>query len=371
MEQHGYALRSNEYTRVLTLSGYGMNNMNNMAGMNGMFGFGGMGMNDMSMNYGGGFGNGWNNMGNAGYGFNGYNQTVGYNQSGAYPEMMNQYPKNYMSNTNRFHGNGGNLSQQQRSNRNGSLGAGNNRPQSQSGPQNVRRYQHPRTPRNMAATHTFHSTSLSISKADSVSEQRDGESPAGTADPASEKGNDEQTATSAEPEQGKAEAAEATAEATPADAVAAAEDSTTAEAGVDEPNTLNQIQTVDSVEMDDQGYDQTMMNGNMSMQYPPHMMNQFPNQMNGGFNPNMGFQQNNFGPRGGFNHAYGAATVLTGEPRGVGVAGAPTGPRAMREGRPNTGFSSRANNARYNASVQPSAASITERSRSPSRRARS
>ncbi|KAF2449055.1 hypothetical protein P171DRAFT_518468 [Karstenula rhodostoma CBS 690.94] len=334
-------------------SGYGMNNMN---GMNGMFGFGGnmgMGMNDMSMNYGGNFGNGWNGMGGGGYGFNGYNHTGGYNQSGAYSEMMNQYPKNNMSNQNRFQGNGmGNFAQQ---NRSGSFGAGygsgagmqhNSRPGSRAGPN-----------------------------------QSQGGSRAGTADPTTE-GRDVQASASAEPgQEGKAEsdaaegentADQATAEGTSEEAQHVT-DANAAEPEGEQSSGLNPIQTVESVEMEDQGFDPSMMGG--SMQYPPQMMNSFnSNQMNGAYNHHMGNigYQNNFGPRGGFNNAYGAATVLTGEPRGVGVAGAPTGPRAMREGRPNTGFSSRANNVRFN--PPPSATPAAEApagSRSPPRRARS
>src|SRR5690242_5341453 len=130
--------------------------------MNGMYNsFGGnMGMmNDMSainmMNFGGGYGNGWNGIG-GGYGnFNGFNQMGGYNQSGSYPEMMNQFPKNnfQIQNQNRFPvDQGGALPQQ--SNRTGSQGGSvsgpggqqnvNSRPGSRSGPaRNVRRFHKP------------------------------------------------------------------------------------------------------------------------------------------------------------------------------------------------------------------------------------
>ena len=137
-----------------------------------------------------------------------------------------------------------------------------------------------------------------------------------------------------------------------------------------------------------QDFGPTMMGNGMqpNMGFPLAMMNQFPNQafpnqafsnqafMNAPFDPtmNMGFHQgNSFGPRGGFNAAYGDATVLTGAPQGRGVEGAPTGPRAMREGRPNTGFSSRMNNIRYNPpqkSVTPAKENVP---RSPQRRVRS
>ncbi|OAG04313.1 uncharacterized protein CC84DRAFT_1206033 [Paraphaeosphaeria sporulosa] len=365
-------------------SGYGMNNMN---GMNGMFGFGGnmgMGMNDMSMNYGGNFGNGWNGMGGGGgYGYNGYNHAAGYNQSGAYSEMMNQYPKNNM---NRFQGNGmGNFPQQQ--NRSGSFGGGhagagmqhNSRPGSQAGPNKVRRFPHPRLPKTPKASHSPLIESQRSNAADNpVLRQSEGGSRAGTADPTEVK--DVQASASSEPgQEGKAETAaaegdstayQATAEGTSGEAQDV-KDTNSAGPEAEQSSGLNQIQTVESVEMDDQGFDPSMMGGNM--QYPPQMMNSFnSNQMN--YNHHMGNMgyNNNFGPRGGFNNAYGAATVLTGEPRGVGVAGAPTGPRAMREGRPNTGFSSRANNVRFNPA--PSATPAAEApagSRSPPRRARS
>jgi zinc finger CCCH domain-containing protein 13 len=164
------------------------------------------------------------------------------------------------------------------------------------------------------------------------------------------------------PSEGKDEttgSAQPVSEAVQADAPQEADNLT--EAAENEPNkssNLNHIQTIETIETDSQDYDQSMTDD--VMQYNSQLINQFPRQpshMSGAYDNTMGYHQNNFGHRGGFNHAYGAATVLTGEPRGVGVEGAPTGPRAMREGRPNTGFSSRANNARFNApppSVTPS-----------------
>lgn len=63
----------------------------------------------------------------------------------------------------------------------------------------------------------------------------------------------------------------------------------------------------------------------------------------GGFNP--AFPHNNsnaFGFGGAQGSIAGDVTVLAGgEPKGMGVEGAPTGPKAMREGLPNTGFSGR------------------------------
>ncbi|KAH9868029.1 hypothetical protein IAQ61_007336 [Plenodomus lingam] len=311
------------------------NDFNNMNGMpsNHMYGnFGGnmgmgMGMNDMSamnmMNYGGGYGNGWNGMG-GGYGnFNGTNQMGGYNQSGAYPDMMNQFPKNNFSNQNqnRFHANqGGQNPQRDRNGSRGNFGPAfqnaNSRPESRSGPV----------------------------------QNRDGQSPGGSANAAPEADADgeEAKAPAEDPEQ---------------------EDDANGEA---QANGLNPIQAFESGDADMQNFDQSIMSNAMhpEMAFQQAMMNQIPHQqMDASFDPsmnmNMGYnQQNNFGPRGGFNSgAYGAARVLVGqapEPVGVGVAGAPTGPRAMREGRPNTGFSSRANSTRFPPAAPRSVASAHE-----------
>lgn len=148
-------------------------------------------------------------------------------------------------------------------------------------------------------------------------------------------------------------------------------------------NGLNQIQTVETGDVDADGYNPAMMGNGMQPNMPFHqgMMNQFTNQhMNTAFHPNMNMntgydQHNNFGLRGGFNQgAYGAARVLTGQPSapvGVGVVGAPTGPRAMREGRPNSGYLSRGNMAR-NASTAKSVTSVQDAPpASPQRRVRS
>ena len=361
-------------------SGYGMNNMNGMPGMpNNMYGgYGGnagMGMNDMStMGYGGGYGNGWNGMGGTGYGYNanGYNQMGGYNQSGAYPEMMNRFPKNNYQN-NRFQANGGNFPQQ-RNNRNGSFGgygqgSGVQNPSSRPGSRG-------RQPLSVRPSHKLppippkprwrlpNPASSSPATDKCVPVQRDGKSPDGTADAAAETNVDgEQAKASVEdPSEGKNETtatAEPTTDAAQANAPQQVGNLTkSAEIEANESSGLNQIQTIETVEGYSQDYDHSMMND--GMQYNPQMMNTFAPQqshMNGPWDNGMGYPQGNFGHRGGFNNAYGAATVLTGEPRGVGVEGAPTGPRAMREGRPNTGFSSRANNARFNApppSVTPS-----------------
>jgi hypothetical protein len=363
--------------------------------MNGMYGnFGGnmgMGMNDMSamnmMQYGGGFGNGWNGMG-GGYGnFSGPNQMGGYNQSGAYPEMMNQFPKNNFpnQNQNRFHANqGGALPQ--RNNRNGSQGGfgpglqgANTRPASHGGPsQNVRsiqKYSRP-NPYNRVGISWKTPTDTKPST------QRDGQSPDGNASTAPEaktEGEQEKASTEST-EEGKesgdatavsAEAQNQEASLGPDASQAAATNTNDAVGGTQEPvqdDGLKPIQTVDTGSADMQDYDQSMMGNGMhtGMPYAQGMMNQFPAQhMNASFDPSMNMNMNmnmgyngNFGPRGGFNNgAYGAATVLTGqstEPIGVGVKGAPTGPRAMREGRPNTGFSSRVNSARYAPPPAPS-----------------
>ncbi|KAF2821348.1 hypothetical protein CC86DRAFT_448836 [Ophiobolus disseminans] len=347
----------------------GMNSMdfNSMNGMpNGMYGnYGGnmgMGMNDMSaMNYGGGYG-GWNGMG-GGYNQynNGYNQMGGHNQSGAYPEMMNQFPKNNFSNQNqnRFPANQGGQ-YPQRNMRNGSHGGfgpghqhANSRPGSRGG----------------------------------HAPNRDGQSPDGTANTASDaKAGDEQAKAPAEStEEGKANI-EGTAESTGVQAAPDAATSGTAgdstdpkkDGAEDTPanSGLNPIQTFDSGDADMNDFNQPMMSNGMP--YHHGMMNQGFDQshMDPSFDPSMGMGYNNYGPRGGFNNgAYGAAKVLIdqpAEPIGVGVVGAPTGPRAMREGRPNTGFSSRVNSARF----VPPARSVTSARESaapnsPQRRVRS
>ena len=359
-----------------------MNTMNGMPNMpNNMYnGFGGnmgmAGMNDMSpMNmYGGGYGNWGQGANGAGFGnFNGYGPMGGYNQQ--YPEMMNQFPKNNIPNQNRFHANGGAFPQQ-RNHRNGSFGGhgnqnqnqnhgagpmftpkANSRPESRSGaPQNVRRF-HKVPPITLEhRPNTNNHAQL----------QRDSEVPEGKVEGASEtKAKGEDAKPSAETAQeGKNNVDGAVDSTASPNAVEGDGGSKGVESleqltkpadngssNVPQAGGLNPIQTVDSIEMDHStSYDQPMMvNAMQPNQYPQGMMNNYPNQMpmmNGSYDTNMGYHQNNFGPRGGFNTAYGAATVLVGEPRGLGVAGAPTGPRAMREGRPNTGFSSRMNNQR-------------------------
>jgi hypothetical protein len=377
--------------------------------MNGMYGnFGGnmgLGMNDMSamnmMQYGGSYGNGWNGMG-SGYGnFSGPNQMGGYNQSGAYPEMMNQFPKNNFpnQNQNRFHANQGGA-HPQRTNRNGSQGGfgpgfqnAPGRPGSRGGPlQNVRSTHQRKLPNpSTGIGQTWKSETDAIRLT-----QRDGQSPDGTADPAPEvKAEGDQSKASAEPtEEGKETVGNITVSLdlqAPAEGVgagnaseAAGDDTNQAGDGIQgetQDGGLKPIQTVDSGDADMQAYEQSMMGPGMP--YPQGMMNQFPGQhMNAPFDPSMNMNMNmgyngNYGPRGGFNNgAYGAATVLTGqptEPIGVGVAGAPTGPRAMREGRPNTGFSSRINTGRYAPPPPPKSITSTQDATagSPQRRVRS
>ncbi len=376
------------------------NNMNAMP--NGMYGnFGGnmgMGMNDMSamnmMGYGGGYGNGWNGMG-GGFGngnFNG-NQMSGYNQSGTYPEM-NQFSKNNFPNQNRFHANQGGMNPQ-RQNRNGSHGSfgsgfqnANSRPGSRSGlAHNVRRSRPHLSSRPSPPVDKFPDSATD----NNIPIQRDGSLPDGTADTASAaQAEGEQTNAATEPtEEGKENVDFSQGSANPQ---TAQKTSTSGDESKDvgestnstenNPNEmvqgqgLNQIQTVESVDTDMDGYDHSMSGNHMQqdMGYPQGMMNQ--TQMNPSFDHtmNMGYN-NNYGPRGGFNNgAYGAATVLTGqssEPVGVGVVGAPTGPRAMREGRPNTGFSSRMNNVRYNPPPKAAAPTQIAAPTSPGRKGRS
>jgi hypothetical protein len=340
--------------------------MNNMNGMYGTFGGNmGMGMNDMSaMTYGGGYG-GYNGMG-GGYGnYNGFNQMGGYNQSGAYPEMMNQFPKtNFQNqNQNRFNASQGGAYPQRnmRNGNHGSFGPGsqnaNSRPGSRSGPsQNVRRFHN--APLRPSSSVVGKSSTLSSATDECVSQQRDGQSPNGTANTASEAKADEQAKAPAEStEEGKANnesiAQVAHEAAASGDADKDVTDATNAgrEGGNETTHTsgLNAIQTFETGDADMQDFDQPMMGNDMS--YPQGMMNE-------SFDPNMNLgYNNNYGSRGGFNNgAYGAAKVLVDqptEPIGVGVVGAPTGPRAMREGRPNTGFSSRVNSARFNPPPAP------------------
>jgi hypothetical protein len=367
-----------------------------MNGMpNGMYGnYGGnmgMGMTDMSaMNYGGGYG-GWNGMG-GGYGNynNGFNSMGGYNQSGAYPEMMNQFPKNNFSNQNqnRFPANQGGAFPQ-RNVRNGSQGGfgpgfqnATSRPGSRSGPApNVRRSHH-LTPRPKLLVSTL---PIQASTDKSVLLQRDGQSPDGNADAASDaKTGNEQTKASAEStEEGKANgqgSAESIESQAAQDSAASGDPSKATGEATDaagnassETSGLNPIQTFDSGDADMNAFPQpTMGNG---MAYQQGMMGQGFDQghMGPSFNSNMGY--NNYGPRGAYNNgAYGAAKVLIdqpAEPIGVGVAGAPTGPRAMREGRPNTGFSGRVNSARFVPPPKSVASTHDAVPNSPQRRVRS
>jgi hypothetical protein len=372
------------------------NNMNGMS--NGMYGnFGGnmgMGMADMSaMNYGGGYG-GWNGMG-GGYGNfnNGFNSMGGYNQSGAYPDMMNQFPKNNFSNQNqnRFPANQGGAFPQ-RNVRNGSQGGfgpgfqnANSRPSSRSGPApNVRRFHHlPSRP-----TSSVSKNPIRTATDQRVPPQRDGQSPDGTADAASDaKPGNEQTKASAEStEEGKANeqgSAESTDLQTAKDNAVSGHPSkatgeTTDSSGnsTSETSGLNPIQTFDSGDADMNGFPQLTMGNGMAFQQG--VMGQGFDQAHMGpsFNSNMGY--NNYGPRGAYNNgaygAYGAAKVLIdqpAEPIGVGVVGAPTGPRAMREGRPNTGFSSRVNSARFVPPPKSVASTHDAVPNSPQRRVRS
>jgi len=356
----------------------------------------GMGMNDMSaMNYGGGY-DGWNGMG-GGYGNynNGYNQMGGHNQSGSYPEMMNQFPKNNFSNQNHNHfpaNQGGQYPQ--RNMRDGSHGGSghgrqraNSRPGSRGGAApNVRRFQQlPPRPTQSAGKPTI------PVRTDTSIPQRDGQSPDGNANSAPDaKAGDEQTKASAEStEEGKAtQGAASTDQQDALEASASGDTSKTGgdttdltEDGANEHDAtagLNPIQTFDSGDAEMDEYNQPMMGNGRPYQHG--MMDPGFDQppMDPSFDPNMGMAYNNYGSRGGFNNgAYGAAKVLTNqptEPVGVGVAGAPTGPRAMREGRPNTGFSSRVNNARFNGPPPPrSITSVRESAPpgSPQRRMRS
>ncbi|KAF2875175.1 hypothetical protein BDV95DRAFT_665765 [Massariosphaeria phaeospora] len=318
-----------------------MGNMNGMPSMsNGMYGgFGGNMANMNMMNYGGGFGNGWNGM-NSGYGY----ANGGFNQSGSYPGM--NFPNNSFA-QNRSYAPGGSF--QQRNNRNGSFGGNgigtgpgklpsNSRPGSRAGPaQHVRSF------------HNLPPASATPPRRTDVScpQQSDGQSPAAAREPVV--GN-EQAKTSLETAHEGKDNARDTSDSTSPFTRGGAEVLTPAAGDQGSVGGLNPIQTVDSIETDEPNY------GDMSM---------------GAYVNPMGGYSNDFGGNGGYNTAYGAATVLTGEPRGVGVEGAPTGPRAMREGRPNTGFSSRIYKAQ-STQPPPSATPVQDvRPGSPPRKPRS
>ncbi|KAF2274492.1 uncharacterized protein EI97DRAFT_451591 [Westerdykella ornata] len=339
-----------------------MSNMpNNMYG-----GFGGNmgmpGMNDMSgmnmMNYGSGYGN-WGQGSMSGYeNFNGFNPMGGYNQSGAqYPQMMNQFPKNNFQNQNRFSANGPAFSQQKSMRRGSNFGNQNsgpgfqhdvqNRPGSQNGP-----------PQNNDEETTVPSGD--------ASDVKEGQAkPEGATDAAQGGKADDGGVVEA----GALSSAEATAK----DSKELTQTGDQSHV-VSKADTLNPIQTLDSAE--NQGtYQQAMMAGVVQpiSPHPQDMMGNFLNQGPGMQMPYGGSAMDFRHHHNNYSGAYGAATVLTGEPRGVGVEGAPTGPRAMREGRPNTGFSSRIRSTQYNARAgTPSVTSAHEAvSKSPARRGRS
>ncbi|KAF1961857.1 hypothetical protein CC80DRAFT_198760 [Byssothecium circinans] len=313
--------------------GYGMNNANSMYGGYG----GGMGLGMNPMNYGGGYGNGWGGMGGN---YDGYN--VGHNQSGAFPGMNQFQNKTNFPNQNRFNSNGGPFPQ--RANRNGSFGGGfgpgngfnnaNSRPGSGNGPINhhVRRF-HQYVPHQLPKRPNFPTIAPSpTTKTDQcVPLQRDGQSPAGSAEPTVE--NKTESEHSAEVSaKGKATTQQDANVGESQDGEdAQGVENLTKTAGIEVPesNTLNQIQSVAGDDDDSQNFDYGMQSG---MGFAPNMMGQYPQQpqfMNGPYQPH--YNQNSFAHRGDHNAAYGSSTVVVGEPRGLGVAGAPTGPRAMRE----------------------------------------
>ncbi|KAF2634770.1 hypothetical protein P280DRAFT_523750 [Massarina eburnea CBS 473.64] len=365
---------SNMMGSYMNPMGYGMNNSN---GMYGNYGGGmGMGMNNMgAMNYGGGYGNGWSGMGGANYG--GYNNMGGHNQS--FPGMMNQFPnKSNFANQNRYNPNGPPFPQQ-RANRNGSFGGGfgpgngynantaNSRPGTGNGPHNnhVRRFPKHVSHRLPKRPDTFVDSSppppTKTDQCDPI--QRDGQSPAGSADATVETRTEKEHTAEASVE-GKDDAQTTTDEGADGEKAQGA-DPLTETAGTEAPasNTLNQIQTVDTNDDDSQNFDYGMQPG---MGYGPHMMDQYPQQQpytNGAYQPQY---NQNFGHRGDHNAAYGSSTVVVGEPRGLGVAGAPTGPRAMREKNNFKG----PHNPRFNSQAPRTAPTQPSTSGSPPRESR-
>lgn len=356
-----------------------MNNMNSMNNMYGTFGGNmGMGMNDMSamnmMNFNGGYGGGYGGMG-SGYGsYSGPNQMGSYSQSGLYPEMMNQFPKNNYLNQgqNRFHANqGGGYLQRDRKGSRGSFvtnpQGGSSRPHSRSDQaQTVRPFRHSsfRTSPSVA-DYAQTQTDMSVSK------QQEDQSPDGNAGPAPE--------AEAEGEQSRACADVAEDGKNNVNANEASGDASGETVTEMSNRPIETLETGDGDDGEDDNnneYHHSALGSNVPQNtffssFDQDMAMDMGTNMN--MNMNMGFGQqqqqqhhrhhyHNFHPRGGYNNsgAYGDARVLTGspaEPMGVGVAGAPTKPRAMREGRPNTGFSSRMHSGRF---IPPPAKSAAE-----------
>ncbi|KAF2803570.1 uncharacterized protein BDZ99DRAFT_576053 [Mytilinidion resinicola] len=403
----------NNYSSMMSMPGMNMGPMSQ--GMFGGFGGQGMGMNgmagmNMGMNYGGGYGAGWNGQQMSGGHFGGANAGYypggGYNQSsqGNFPHQMHQqqFPKNNFQNQNRFQGQG---AYPQR----GGFGRGHqgnlatqNHGQTY-GQNQVPTYQNHSEQKSDDTTDRQTSSGLQDSSIrmtveqsqvppDTEAEGVDG-GPEKPSDSAENLGPDVSTGNSdikAEGEQNansinasgseheNNETLETSALTRPAEGFA---EDTSMNANMDTPTQQFQpIATVDTSEPYSQPFDHQNMNMNMGMEMgmSHDMMGQvYPGQahqvgiMNGyshrgragargGFGRGAGHDfRGGFGGRGvqgggfmstgafgGSNTAVlphsGDVTVLTpGEPRGLGVEGAPTGPKAMREGRPNTGFASR------------------------------
>ncbi|KAF2497912.1 hypothetical protein BU16DRAFT_580481 [Lophium mytilinum] len=405
----------NNYSSMMGMPGMNMGPMSQ--GMFGGFGGQGMGMSgmagmNMGMNYGGGYGTGWNGQQMSGGDFGGANAGYypggGYNQSsqGNFPHQMHQqqFPKNNFQNQNRFQGQGaypqrggfgrghqGNLATQNQ----GQAYGQNQVPTSQ----NHSEQKHDdTTDRQTSSGLQDSSIRMTVEQSQAPPDtEADGVegAPEKASDSAENPGLDASTGNSdikAEGEQNANsinasgseletnEIVDATALTRPAEEFA---EDTSMNANMDTPTQQFQpIATVDTSEPFSQPFDHQNMNMNMNMGmgmgmshdmmgqvYPgqPHqmgMMDPYSHRgrggARGGFGRGVGHDfRGGFGGRGvqgggfmatgafgGSNTAVlphsGDVTVLTpGEPRGLGVEGAPTGPKAMREGRPNTGFASR------------------------------
>ncbi|KAF2201803.1 hypothetical protein GQ43DRAFT_21203 [Delitschia confertaspora ATCC 74209] len=383
-----------------------MSNMNNMmsmfpmvGGQMGMAGMNGMGAMNPGMNY-GMMGNNWNGQMNGGYGMgmNGNFPMNGYNQSGgAHYSEMNQFPRNNFHKQNRFHGQG-NYAQTRHFGRGAHQGHGNYGYHNQGqgfGAQRMNPYQAggrvgsqdmdlPRpTSQDHRPSNQFSAETAQPSQKNDLNalNEKKLKSSDGVLQATDISQTDQSSSSAVKSVEGKAGAdgsAEsdltasnvslAQAQITNLDSKAKQYDELTISADILQP-----IQTVEAV--DPPGVDLVGSFPHQSM--PQHgMMDDYSNpmsSMNGGYGYGQGYNSGGYTPRSGVypSAAYGSTTVLTpGEPQGVGVAGAPTGPRAMREGRHNTGPPGRNNNRFPAPPSAPSVASTQEATGSGQNRSR-
>ncbi|KAK7530202.1 uncharacterized protein J3D65DRAFT_640480 [Phyllosticta citribraziliensis] len=389
---------------MMGMPGMGVDPMAMSQGMFGGFGGQGMGMNgmNMGMGYGGGYGGGWNGQQMSGNDFGGANAGYypggGYNQQshqqGHFPQMnhrQQQFAKNNFQNQNRFPGSGTFGQQQQPQETTGQVqqgeteGAGPDdgqektdgadQPAGQDG-------QNDATDAPDAAEETFvHQLPVGMQRQNTAeTAPADSNTPIPT-DSHQDENEHENPPPETAPDQNDS-------------AGQGASDTNTAEAQrenqVDEPEQPETPAAETATGQEDQEIQQSTEGfhppfqpnpmgafsqaGPMGMNMPMGPMGPMdPSYMMGGLHgmphESMGWNSHyDFGGRGrgrgfgrgGYNNFRGGfvgrggpgfgnsgafsgeVTVLAGgEPKGVGVEGAPTGPRAMREGLPNTGASGR------------------------------